>query len=227
MESAIYIRVSTDKEEQKSSLQNQRGLFINFIQEHNWELYDFYVDIKSGTTLNRENLNRLIKDMEHRKFNMILAKELSRLAINGELSYKIKNLAESNKIDVITVDNAINTLEGNKSMFGLYAWLYEQESQHISERVKYSLTNKSKCRELKGSIPPYDYKLANSHLEIRDEYCKSIVVRIFKDYLSGKDQTSIANELTRESVPTPAGVAGKSNASCIWYVPSINNTLRN
>ena len=50
MKCAIYIRVSTDKEEQKSSLQNQRELFINFIQEHNWELYDFYVDIESGTT---------------------------------------------------------------------------------------------------------------------------------------------------------------------------------
>lgn len=227
MKCAIYIRVSTDKEEQKSSLQNQRELFINFIQEHNWELYDFYVDIESGTTSNRENLNRLIKDMEQRKFNMILAKELSRLARNGELSYKIKNLAESNKIDIITLDNAINTLEGNRSMFGLYAWLYEQESQRMSERVKYSLTNKSKRGEFKGSTPPYGYKLVNSHLEIRDDYCKNIVIRIFKDYLSGKGQTSIANDLTREGVPTPATVAGKSNASSVWYDSSINNILRN
>ena len=50
MKCAIYIRVSTDKEEQKSSLQNQRELFINFIQEHNWELYDFYVDIEFLST---------------------------------------------------------------------------------------------------------------------------------------------------------------------------------
>ena len=91
MKCAIYIRVSTQKIEQQASLKNQRELFINFIQEHNWELYDFYVDIESGTTSNRENLNRLIKDMEQRKFNMVLAKELSRLARNGELSYKIKN----------------------------------------------------------------------------------------------------------------------------------------
>ena len=119
MKCAIYIRVSTQKIEQQASLKNQRELFINFIQERNWELYDFYVDIESGTTSNRENLNRLIKDMEQRKFSIILAKELSRLARNGELSYRIKNLAENNKIDIVTLDNAINTLEGNRSMLAV------------------------------------------------------------------------------------------------------------
>lgn len=227
MKCAIYIRVSTDKDEQKSSLKNQRELFINFIQEHNWELYDFYVDIESGTTSNRENLNRLIKDMEQRKFSIILAKELSRLARNGELSYRIKNLAENNKIDIVTLDNAINTLEGNRSMFGLYAWLYEQESQRISERVKHSLTNKIKRGEFKGSIPPYGYKIVDGQLQVRDEYCKNIVIRIFKDYLSGKGQTLIANELTREGIPTPAQVAGKANASNEWHASSIKLILHN
>lgn len=227
MKCAIYIRVSTDKEEQKSSLQNQRELFINFIQEHNWELHDLYVDIESGTTSNRENLNRLIKDMEQKKFDIILAKELSRLARNGELSYRIKNLAENNKIDIVTLDNAINTLEGNRSMFGLYAWLYEQESQRISERVKHSLNNKIKRGEFKGSIPPYGYKVVDGQLHIRDEFCKNIVIRIFKDYLNGKGQTAIANELTREGVPTPAQTAGKSNASNEWHASSIKLILHN
>nr|WP_302596556.1 recombinase family protein [uncultured Cellulosilyticum sp.] len=227
MKCAIYIRVSTQKIEQQASLKNQRELFINFIQERNWELYDFYVDIESGTTSNRENLNRLIKDMEQRKFSIILAKELSRLARNGELSYRIKNLAENNKIDIVTLDNAINTLEGNRSMFGLYAWLYEQESQRISERVKHSLTNKIKRGEFKGSIPPYAYKIVDGQLQIRDEYCKNIVIRIFKDYLSGKGQTLIANELTREGVPTPAQVAGKANASNEWHASSIKLILHN
>lgn len=227
MKCAIYIRVSTQKIEQQASLKNQRELFINFIQERNWELYDFYVDIESGTTSNRENLNRLIKDMEQRKFSIILAKELSRLARNGELSYRIKNLAENNKIDIVTLDNAINTLEGNRSLFGLYAWLYEQESQRISERVKHSLTNKIKRGEFKGSVAPYGYKVENGQLQIRDDFCKAIVIRIFKDYLSGKGQTLIANELTREGVPTPAQTAGKSNASNEWHASSIKLILHN
>lgn len=227
MKCAIYTRVSTDKLEQQSSLINQRELFINYIQERNWELYDFYVDVESGTTSNRENLNRLIADMEQKKFDIILAKELSRLARNGELSYRIKNLAENNKIDIVTLDNAINTLEGNRSMFGLYAWLYEQESQRISERVKHSLTNKIRRGEFKGSIPPYGYIVVDGQLQVRDDFCKNIVIRIFKDYLAGKGQTRIANELTNAGVPTPAQVAGKTNASTVWHDSTIKLILHN
>ncbi|MCP9021395.1 MULTISPECIES: recombinase family protein [Bacillus] len=60
----------------------------------------------------------MIEDSQDKKFDFILAKELSRLARNGELSYKIKKLCENQGIHIITLDNAINTLTGNTSMFG-------------------------------------------------------------------------------------------------------------
>jgi site-specific DNA recombinase len=33
MRCAVYVRVSTDKEEQKSSLENQKDLFIRYISD--------------------------------------------------------------------------------------------------------------------------------------------------------------------------------------------------
>lgn len=66
-------------------------------------------------------LQRLIADAKARKFDVILAKELSRLARNGRLSYEIRDIAEQYRIHIITLDNAINTLEGNGHMFGIYA----------------------------------------------------------------------------------------------------------
>ncbi len=101
MKCAIYTRVSTDKVEQKQSLQNQKELFINYLKEKDWELYDLYVDVESGTTANRENLQRLIADIKSQKFDVILAKELSRLARNGQLSHELKNLADSNNVHII------------------------------------------------------------------------------------------------------------------------------
>jgi site-specific DNA recombinase len=59
-----------------------------------------------------KNLQQMIEDAQVKKFDIILAKELSRLARNGELSYKIKNLCENQGIHIITLDNAINTLTG-------------------------------------------------------------------------------------------------------------------
>ena len=63
MKCAIYVRVSKDCIEQKTSLQNQKELFIKFIAEHGWDIYDFYVDIQSGSkSKERKNLSRLIED---------------------------------------------------------------------------------------------------------------------------------------------------------------------
>jgi site-specific DNA recombinase len=227
MRCAIYIRVSTNREEQKTSLINQRDLFEKYIQDKGWDIYDFYVDIESGTKDKRENLQRLIEDAKTKKFDVILAKELSRLARNGELSYQIKNIAENNKVHIITLDNAINTLDGNTNMFGMYAWLYEQESQRISIRMKSAFKTKAQNGCFKGSFAPYGYYIKDKKLFISENNTQNIVKRIFKDYLSGKGFDRIAMELYEESIPTPGQVAGKSDASDKWHGSSVRLILDN
>lgn len=227
MRCAIYIRVSTNREEQKTSLTNQRDLFEKYVQEKGWDIYDFYVDVESGTKAKRENLQRLIEDAKSKKFDVILAKELSRLARNGELSYQIKNIAENNKVHIITLDNAINTLDGNTNMFGMYAWLYEQESQRISIRMKSAFKTKAQNGCFKGSFAPYGYYIKDKKLYVSEDNTPSIVKRIFKDYLSGKGFDRIARELYEEDIPTPGQVAGKSDATGKWHGSSVRSILEN
>ena len=63
MKCAVYTRVSTDKEEQKTSLENQQRFFYNIIAEKGWDLFRFYIDVESGTKeRKRENLRQLIED---------------------------------------------------------------------------------------------------------------------------------------------------------------------
>lgn len=227
MRCAVYVRVSTDKEEQKSSLKNQQDLFYRYIAEKGWDLHKFYIDEKSGTTAKREKLQKMIEDAEAKKFDIILAKELSRLARNGELSYKIKNLCESQGIHIITLDNAINTLEGNTHMFGLYAWIYENESQSTSNRVKATLRSRANKGLFKGSIPPYGYEVKKGKLHIRDDNTPDVVRRIFNEYLNGSGRESIARRLFKEGIPTPAEVAGKKNAGNKWNDSTIKLILTN
>lgn len=228
MRAAVYIRVSTNKIEQKQSLQNQKELFMNFLTEKGWDLFDIYLDIESGTkSLKRPALKRMIEDAELKKFDIILAKELSRLARNGQLSYEIKNFAENRGIHILTLDNAIDTLSGNTQMFGLYAWMYEQESQRISERVKASLSTRARAGKFKGSIPPYGYYVENGVLQIRKDFTPDVVRRIFSSYLSGKGFDRIARELIEDGIPTPSEVAGKRNASSLWHGSTIRKMLEN
>lgn len=227
MRCASYIRVSTDKEEQKTSIVNQKNIFINYIKDNNWTLHDFYIDVETGTTGNREHLQRLIQDAKQKKFDVIIAKELSRLARNGSLSYQIRDIAQQNQIGIITLDGAINSINGDVSKYGLYTWLYEEESQRTSERVKSSLKARASKGLFKGSIPPYGYYVINGALYLRDDQTPEIVRWIFKEYTSGRGFDAIAKELYVRNVPSPSVIANKKNASPKWHGGGVRSILEN
>ena len=224
---AVYIRVSTNKEEQRLSLQNQQELFVNYISSKGWSVYKFYVDVDSGTKGKRPELQNLINDAENKKFDIIISKELSRLARNSELSYRIKNTAENNNIHIVTLDGAINTLDGNRGMFGMYAWLYEQESQRTSERIKYSKASRCRRGLFNGAIAPYGYYIKNGSLYPRKDSTPDIVKRIFNEYISGSGFDAIARKLYEEGIPSPSQIAEKPNATEIWHGSGVRNILEN
>nr|WP_241964542.1 recombinase family protein [Paraliobacillus zengyii] len=105
----------------------------------------------------------MIGDVQEKKFDIILAKEHSRLARNGELSYKIKNLCENQGIHIITLGNAINTLTGNTNMFGLYAGCMNRSHkiQAVVSKRHYGLEPKKVFS--RGLIPHMDMRLEREH----------------------------------------------------------------
>ncbi|MEH7110222.1 recombinase family protein [Bacillus sp. JJ1764] len=224
---AIYARVSTELDSQKTSIENQIDIFRHFAAQRGWEIVEIYTDKKSGTKENRPGLKKLIADGKAGKYDLILAKELSRLARNGRLSYELKDTILEHNLHIICLDNSINTLEGNDKNFGLFAWLYETESATSSFRNKEAKKAKSERGLFIGSNPPYGYKSEKGILKIRDDETPEIVRRIFSNYLEGKGMDSIAKSLTSERIPTPSQVAGKSNASSLWHASTVKNILNN
>lgn len=224
---AILVRVSTGREEQKSSIENQKKLFTQVCAENGWEIYDFYQEIESGTRTNRKGLNQLISDAKERKFHLILAKELSRLARNVPLAYQLKEILNKHKIHLKTLDGAIDTLNGDQDKFGLYAWIYEQESQKTSNRIKHTYRTKAKEGEFNGSIPPYGYYIKDKKLFIKDDFTPDIVRRIFQEYIEGKGFDRIARGLYNEGIPTSSQIRGKPNASDKWHGSSVRVILMN
>jgi site-specific DNA recombinase len=227
MRCAIVVRVSTGRIEQESSLENQKRLFYKYVAENGWDIYDFYVDQKSGTTEKREGLQRLFEDGLKGKYDIILAKELSRLARNVSLAYKIKDMGEQHNLDLITLDGAINTLEKKGNMFGLYAWIYELESQNTSERLKVMFKTKAQMAEFTGSNPPYGYEIEDKKLKVRSDSTPNIVRRIFSEYIAGKGFDAIARGLYNDGIITPSQLADKKKATDKWHGSSIRKILEN
>jgi site-specific DNA recombinase len=224
---AVYARVSTEMDTQKTSIDNQIDLFRNYAAQKNWAIVEVYTDKQSGTKGDRPGLKKLIEDGKAGLFDVILAKELSRLARNGGLSYQIRDLCEKNNIDIVCLDNSINTITGNQQNFGLFAWLYENESVNSSRRNKAAKRTKAKRGLFVGSTPPYGYYSDKGKLKIRKDNTPDVVRRIFNEYLDGKGMDSIAKSFTAEQIPTPSQIANKSNASPLWHATTIKNILNN
>ncbi|MPM01917.1 hypothetical protein SDC9_48157 [bioreactor metagenome] len=231
MKAVGYIRVSTDRLEQKDSLENQKSIFLDCIKERGFDFYDFYIDVFTGTTDKRESFNRLMEDAKQNKFDVIIVKELSRLARNAELAYGIKNLLENHDIKLISLEGAIDTtVDSNKNqMFGIYAWLYQQESENTSNRTKAVFISKYKNGEYLSAQPPYGYEKLREEkkLVIRKDETPDIVREIFNKFLDDWGYDKIARWLSNEGYKTPAQIVGKKNAGEFWHGPTVKKILTN
>ena len=79
---ALYIRLSKEDETEgpSQSVTNQKSLLNEFVQQHRLSVYDTYVDDGwSGTSFDRPDFQRMIEDIEAKKVNMVITKDLSRL----------------------------------------------------------------------------------------------------------------------------------------------------
>ena len=114
----MYIRLSKedcDKNGEKlesESITNQRDLILKFIKENNYNLYDEYVDDGfSGTTFDRPAFKRLIRDIEDKKVNMVITKDLSRLGRDHiYFGYYVERFFPENGIRYIAILDRVDTM---------------------------------------------------------------------------------------------------------------------
>lgn len=223
MKCAVYARVSSEHESQKTSIPAQIANFENYIKEKGWEIVDIYTDVKSGTSINRKGMNQLLKDAKAKKFDVIIAKEFSRISRNGAFSYEFRDLIRENNIHFITLDGTINTLDGASNKFGLYAWLAEDEAERCSVRVKSSYQARAKAGKFDAA--PYGYDLLHGKLHIAKDGSAEVVKRIFTLYIQGRSFDAISRTLIAENIVTPAARKNKRNANQYWHGSTVRQIL--
>ena len=79
---ALYIRLSKEDEGEgpSQSVTNQRSLLEEFVREHHLQIYDTYIDDGwSGTSFDRPAFRRMVADIEAKRVNLVITKDLSRL----------------------------------------------------------------------------------------------------------------------------------------------------
>ena len=183
-----YARVSTDKDDQLNSLENQKGYFEDMIKEcKNWTLVGAYIDEGiSGTAVNkREDFLNMIEDSSLGKLDLILTKEISRFARNTVDSIQYTQLLLRKGVIVNFISDNINTIaEDSEFRLTLMASLAQDEVRKLSERVKFGIKRSIKDGKIIGGGLTGYYKKDGKFIINENE--KPIIEYLFETYATGK-----------------------------------------
>ena len=182
---AYYARVSTEKEEQINSLENQVAFFEDYIRKNsNWTFIKGYIDegISGTTSLKRENFMKMIEDGKNKKFDLIVAKEVSRFSRDtiDSLLYTRK-LLEYDVCVYFLSDNIVTASNDGELRLTIMSSMAQDEVRKISERTKFGFKRALEKGTVLGTDNIWGYKKEKGKLVIDKEEAP-LIKNIFETY---------------------------------------------
>ena len=239
----IYIRLSQEDKDKKyesdsESVVNQRQILKDYVKNNGYNLVDEYIDDGySGTDFDRPGFERMIKDIQTKKINLVIVKDLSRLGRDHvKTGYYIETFFPENKVRFISImenyDSIKNQASNDSSTFIIACNDYY--SKQNSLKIRNVLDEKRRNGKFIGSAPCYGYMRNpedKGHL-IPDPETANIVKQIFEWRRNDIGVSEIATRLTNLGVKTPAGYKNIKYSSRLkekkeWTIHSVIKILSN
>ena len=165
---AAYCRVSTDQDDQRNSLQNQRRYFDAQIRQNpDWKLVDVYADegLSGTTAAGRPEFQRMLADAYAGKVDLILTKEVSRFARNTVDALKHTRELGKRGVGILFLNDHIDTRQDDGEFrLTIMASVAQEESRKTSERVKWGQRRSMEHGVVFGSNSLYGYDLSLIHI---------------------------------------------------------------
>jgi DNA invertase Pin-like site-specific DNA recombinase len=237
---ALYVRLSKEDESEgpSQSITNQISLLNTFAEEHHITVYDTYIDDGwSGTGFDRPAFQRMIRDIEARKVNMVITKDLSRLGRDYIMTgHYMERYFPERRVRYISLLDGIDTgVESTANDITPFrAIMNDMYAKDISKKIKSVKRDKQRKGQFIGGKPMYGYKMhpTEKNKIVIDEKVAPIVRRIFAMALDGMSCRKIATTLNEEGVPTPATyanlpVGNPGPYTGLWSSERISDMLQN
>lgn len=209
----IYLRLSREDERQgeSGSIGNQRDIILKYVREHNLIFVDEYIDDGvSGTQFdNREGWEKLIGDIESKRINMVITKDLSRFGRNEWQQLKYIDYFEEKSIRYVSLLDNIDTFDENNTsneMMSINMFFNEKHVRDTSKKMKASVLSKRSDGNFLGTYAPFGYTKDpnNKYKLVVEEKGAKVVRRIFELFIGGTGICEIGRLLTNEKVPIPS-----------------------
>lgn len=213
---ALYIRLSKEDENEgpSGSVTNQQSLLHAFVREHRLDVYDTYIDDGwSGTSFDRPGFQRMLRDIEAGKVNMVITKDLSRLGRDYIMTgHYMERYFPEKRVRYISLLDGVDTgIESSANDITPFrAIMNDMYAKDISKKIKSVKHDKQRKGEFIGGKPMYGYRMHPSEKNriVIDEDAAPVVRRIFAMALAGTSCRQIAVRLNEEGVLSPAAYAG-------------------
>ena len=226
METAIYVRVSTEEQAQEGfSIRAQEQKLKDYARIKDWSIYNIYIDegISGKSIEERPAVKQMIADIEAGHVKNVVVFKIDRLTRStGDLVYLI-DLFNSHGCAFNSLMESIDTQTPSGRMFikiiGIFA---EFERENIAERVR--LGFERKAREgytMSTRFTCYGYQRQKGEkIQTINETEANIVREIFDMYVNqNMNFVAIAKILNMRGIPT--------RKNTLWQSGTVRNIIMN
>jgi site-specific DNA recombinase len=212
----VYARFSSDRQRDRS-IDDQVALCREFAARQGWTIQAIYADhAASGSTMHRRpELTRMLTDAEARRFDVMLAEDIDRLARGEGDAPKLRERMEFLGVEIHTLaDGHVTKLHAG--LKGLMSSLF---LDNLITHTKRGMAGVVRDGRHAGGRA-YGYRpVAGKRGELMIvETEAAIVRRIFDRYLAGDTLRQIAAALNRDGIAPPRGR--------FWRASTINGNLQ-
>ena len=178
MRVTFYARVSSEKDEQLNSLDNQITYYTDLIKKNpQWDYVPGYIDegISGISTQKRENFNQMIEDAKSDMFDFVITKEISRFARNTLDSIQFTRELLKNGVGVFFQNDNINTLDEDSELrLSIMSSIAQDELRKLSSRIKFGHQQAIKNHVVLGNSRIFGYDKKDKKLVINEEEAKMV-----------------------------------------------------
>jgi site-specific DNA recombinase len=232
MEVALYVRVSTTRQQQTQTIEQQLArLRAHVTTQPDWHLAEEHIyrdDGYSAAKLNRPGLDRLRDRAALAAFERLLITAPDRLARNYVHQMLLIDELGQRGCEVEFLDRPMSQDPHDQLLLQIRGAVAEYERTLIADRMRRGRQAKLRSGQLlPWSVPPYGYVMDSEHprdpRRLRlDPVKAAVITQIFAWYTDPHTPATlygVAKRLTNNQIPPPRG------GRC-WNVASVRGILR-
>ncbi len=217
----IYARYSSHNQTEES-IEGQVRVCQEYAKRNNIHIVDTYVDRAiSGTSDNRPQFQKMIKESEKGLFDTVLVYKFDRFARDRYDSANYKRQLKNNGVKLASAQENIPDSPEGIILESMLEGFAEYFSAELSQKVKRGKHERALKCQYHGSIVPIGYMIDNAKHYVVDPSTAPTVLFIFENYAMGETVASICRDLESKGIKTTKGT--KFTLSYIRYM--LHNTV--